>query len=174
MFTGFVEQERRRNRLEQRSQELGVRILRNVSGLTAMLVTDGSFAGGKLERARQLGTRILDPETYAMLLKHLQPAPAIGSGAKVTAAQTKATQAKARNSEPSGSASSPSEVRAWGIANGYAVGARGRLHSELVQAYKRAQLSSTTQARRDANGSLMTPIRDISVSLLRYRRTQRG
>jgi DNA polymerase-3 subunit epsilon len=35
---------------------------------------------------------------------------------------------------------SPGEIRAWGVENGYAVGVRGRLSSELVQAYELAML----------------------------------
>lgn len=138
VFTGFVERERQRTRLEQRSAELGVRVLGSVSGLTAMVVTDGSFAGGKLERAGELGTRIVDPETYALLLKHLQPR------AVATTETKQAMSTRADATEPSATAGSPStlspsEIRAWGAANGYAVGVRGRLSAELREAYERAQ-----------------------------------
>ena len=145
VFTGFVERERQRTRLEQRSVELGVRVLGSVSGLTAMVVTDGSFAGGKLERARELGTRIVDPETYVMLLKHLQPTATLRPETKhagPTAACT--SEGSSTAGEPSGS--SPGAIRAWGIANGYSVGVRGRLSMELVEAYKRAKLDSSARA----------------------------
>lgn len=137
VFTGFVQHERQRTRLEQRSQEVGVRVLGSVSGLTSMLVTDGSFAGGKLERARELGTRIVDPETYSVLLSHLQPAVAVvpmTSRAPLTGAVAKIEDAVT-------SGSSSSEIRAWGIANGYAVGVRGRLSAELKHAYEQARAS---------------------------------
>lgn len=41
-------------------------------GRSAMLVTDGSFSGTK--DARELGTRRVTPEQYAVLLRHVQPA----------------------------------------------------------------------------------------------------
>lgn len=43
-------------------------------GRSAMLVTDGSFSGTKDARARELGTRRVTPEQYAVLLRHVQPA----------------------------------------------------------------------------------------------------
>ena len=146
VFTGFVQHERQRTHLERRSQELGVRVLGSVSGLTAMLVTDGSFAGGKLERARELGTRIVTPETYAVLLKHLQPSRTMSPGTKLAAERTKATPAKATNSAPSGSVSSPSAIRAWGSANGYSVGVRGRLSTELRDAYELMRTNQSTRS----------------------------
>ncbi|KTR78697.1 hypothetical protein NS234_02500 [Microbacterium oxydans] len=137
VFTGFVERETQRTRLEQRSSELGVRVLGSVSGLTVMVVTDGSFAGGKLARAHELGTRVVDPETYAELLKHLQPAAiAIPQGKQAATAKAGATESRKATATPS--KSSPGEVRAWGAANGYAVGVRGRLSAELREAYEQA------------------------------------
>ncbi|WP_061017715.1 Lsr2 family DNA-binding protein [Microbacterium sp. CCH5-D1] len=117
-----------------------MRVVGSVSGLTTMLVTDGSFVGGKLERARELGTRVVDPETYSLLLKNLQPAPVPALPNSVPKATMRAGTGR------SAIAASPSEIRAWGIANGYMVGARGRLHKELVEAYERAELISATHA----------------------------
>lgn len=131
VFTGFDERPRERARLERRTQELGVRVLGTVSGLTAMLVTDDSFAGVKRARAEELGTRIVDPETYATLLQYLQPA-------KTVAAET----ARPAAASAAGAATSPGEIRAWGLANGHAVGVRGRLSSELVQAYEHAMAAT--------------------------------
>lgn len=142
VFTGFVERARERSRLEQRSQQLGVRVLGAVSGLTAMVVTDGSFAGGKLERASELGTRIVDPETYAVLLKHLQPAAALDLKTRHVA-RTPARPEEARSSANTPSESSPGEIRAWGIANGYTVGVRGRLSAELREAYERERSAAS-------------------------------
>ncbi|MFK4804305.1 exonuclease domain-containing protein [Microbacterium sp. ZW CA_36] len=141
VFTGFDGRERERARLEQRTQELGVRVIGAVSGLTAMLVSDGSFAGGKLARAQELGTRIIDPETYAMLLKHLQPAQAAAPKTRRAAAAT--TTAVAGSTPVTvQTTTSPGEIRAWGIENGYTVGVRGRLSTELVQAYELALLDA--------------------------------
>lgn len=148
VFTGFEGRERERARLEQRTQSLGVRVLGNVSGLTAMLVTDGSFAGGKLARAKELGTRIVSPETYAILLQHLQPA------ATTNAARQKATNAvprtvDVRTTVPAAALStSPGEIRAWGLANGHEVGVRGRLSTELIQAYALAVAGGQDPAGR--------------------------
>ncbi|PJI54141.1 hypothetical protein CTI14_19170 [Methylobacterium radiotolerans] len=81
--------------------------------------------------AHELGTRIVAPETYAALLKHLQPA--------LTAAPKVAPKAPAaQRNDPGVAAGSPAEIRAWGIANGYAVGVRGRLSAELKAAYEEA------------------------------------
>lgn len=141
VFTGFDGRERERTRLERRTQELGVRVLGGVSGLTALLVTDGSFAGGKLARAQELGTRVVDPETYAILLKHLQPARA--AAPKLRRATAARTTAAAETMPLSvRAATSPGEIRAWGIENGYTVGVRGRLSTELVQAYELAMLNA--------------------------------
>ncbi|MBT2496210.1 Lsr2 family protein [Microbacterium sp. ISL-59] len=145
VFTGFVEHERQRTRLEQRSQELGVRVLGTVSGLTAMLVTDGSFAGGKLERAQALGTRIVDPETYAVLVKHLQPATAAAPASRRVVPTATTTGVAISTSRPTATTASPGEIRAWGIANGYPVGVRGRLSTDLMEAHEKARLSPPAQ-----------------------------
>ncbi|MCT1365049.1 MULTISPECIES: exonuclease domain-containing protein [unclassified Microbacterium] len=136
VFTGFVERERERSRLEERSRTLGVRVLGTVSGLTAMVVTDGSFAGGKLERAHELGTRIIDPQTYSTLLKHLQPA--VAASPKATRPDPREEPAHAGITASASPTTSPGEIRAWGLANGYAVGVRGRLSAELVSAFERS------------------------------------
>src|SRR4051794_7134842 len=63
-----------RERLEQRADRLGVRVMSNVSSRTALLVTDGSFDGGKADDAATLGTRLVHPDEFAFLLDHLHPA----------------------------------------------------------------------------------------------------
>lgn len=141
VFTGFDGRERERARLERRTQELGVRVLGTVSGLTAMLVSDGSFAGGKLARAHELGTRIIDPETYAILVKHLQPAKvAVPKPRRAAPATTTAVTGSTPVTVQT--TTSPGEIRAWGIENGYTVGVRGRLPAELVHAYELALLDA--------------------------------
>lgn len=146
VFTGFVDRQRERTSLESRTRELGVRVLGAVSGLTAMIVTDGSFAGGKLERAEELGTRIVDPETYAILLKHLQPANVAAPKPRRAEAPASTTAVSSVTSASVVTTTSPGEIRAWGIANGYAVGVRGRLPSELVQAYELALTSGEKES----------------------------
>src|SRR3546814_10632785 len=134
-FTGCDERERKR--LETRARELGVRVMNNVSRLTAMLVTDGSFAGGKLADALALGTRIVTPAEFATLLQHLQPARATSKTPVRANAAPTAGAATAFASQVSTTAS-PSDIRAWGLENGYADGVRGRLSTELIQAYELA------------------------------------
>lgn len=74
VFTGC--EDRYRDRLEKRSEALGVRVLGAVSRQTAMLVSDGSFSGGKAADAAVLATRVVHPDQFVVLLKHLQPAMA--------------------------------------------------------------------------------------------------
>jgi DNA polymerase-3 subunit epsilon len=136
-FTGCDDRER--ERLESRAQQLGVRVMNNVSRLTAMLVTDGGFAGTKLASAQESNTRLVTPTDFATLLKHLQPSaqtPAKSPRAAPTSTATVAPTAAATTTFTA--TSSPSEIRAWGAANGYVVGVRGRLSAELVQAYELA------------------------------------
>jgi DNA polymerase-3 subunit epsilon len=133
-----------RERLEQRAEKLGVRVMNNVSSRTAMLVTDGSFAGGKADEAAGHGTRCVHPDEFATLLKHLQPAVK-----KAPASLPRPRTAPDRSAPPSASiaagavpaahvAISPAAVRAWARANGQEVGERGRLPAELTEAYRRA------------------------------------
>lgn len=46
----------------------------NVSRLTVAVVADGSFSGGKMQKAKYLGTAIVHPMTFETLLAHLRPA----------------------------------------------------------------------------------------------------
>ncbi|MBT0768182.1 Lsr2 family protein [Kineosporia sp. J2-2] len=62
-----------RETLESRSRRLGVRVVGTVSPKTALLVSDGSVEGVRVARALEIGTRIVKPEEYALLLDHLQP-----------------------------------------------------------------------------------------------------
>ncbi|WIB00333.1 histone-like nucleoid-structuring protein Lsr2 [Curtobacterium sp. MCBA15_012] len=130
-FTGCDETQRLR--LEQRAEELGVRVISSVSRLTVILVTDGSFSGGKFAKARELGTRHVHPDIFEVLLQHLQPAggqPVLATPlpTKVLTAVTPTTPA----------AASPSSIRAWAAASGYEVGVRGRLPKHVTDAYAAA------------------------------------
>jgi DNA polymerase-3 subunit epsilon len=139
-----------RTRLEQESEQVGVRIINAVSTKTAILVTDGTMDGTKAAKARELGTRTLHPDVYSVLLQHLQPALARGIKPVPTAAPPSAQRQATENPETAEAAHvaaavqtvlagpNPAEVRAWARANGYQVGARGRLHQDLSDAYLRA------------------------------------
>jgi DNA polymerase-3 subunit epsilon len=121
-FTGCDEGQR--ERLEKQAEQLGVRVMNNVSKLTVTLVTDGSFSGGKLAKATELGTRLVHPRDFEVLLQHLQPATR-------TEPKASARQAATATAAPTGTGShttaqpSPAVIRAWAIAHGYEVGVRG-------------------------------------------------
>jgi DNA polymerase-3 subunit epsilon len=140
-----------RERLEQRAEKLGVRVMNNVSSRTALLVTDGSFAGGKADEAAGRGTRCVHPDEFAILLKHLQPAekraPALLPRPRTAGEATGSSPAPAAAGIVLAryAASSPAAVRAWARANGHEVGERGRLPAELSEAYHRAH-DATGQA----------------------------
>lgn len=70
-FTGCEDMVR--DELELRAVRLGVRVMNNVSSRTALLVTDGSFSGGKAADAAALGTRCVHPDEFTILPDHLQP-----------------------------------------------------------------------------------------------------
>jgi DNA polymerase-3 subunit epsilon len=133
-----------RKELEQRAELLGVRIVNCVSSRTVLLVTDGSFSGGKTTDAAAHAIRCVHPEEFAILLRHLQPAvkkttaaiPRPHSEAPATAPPSSIETVLP---EASGNSVSPAVVRAWARANGYEVGDRGRLPFEVTNAYRRAQ-----------------------------------
>lgn len=130
-----------RARLEAQSEALRVRVVNGVSPKTAMLVTDGTFDGTKAAKARVLSTRVEPPDSYAVLLAHLQPAltrearavpkpqSAAPTGALATGVKTTASAAAA--------GPNPALVRAWARENGHEVGTRGRLHKDVIDAYLR-------------------------------------
>jgi len=140
-----------RDRLEKRSGELGVRVMGNVSRLTVLLVTDGSYVGVKREKAAECGTRVVEPAVYEHLLKHLQPSMSSTGGPRVplrshaaSAATNPAAETSLHEKENGQAFSQPSpgEVRTWALANGYAVGVRGRLSRDVLEAYADAQRAS--------------------------------
>ncbi|WP_406831685.1 exonuclease domain-containing protein [Pedococcus sp. KACC 23699] len=134
-FTGCDDAER--DLLEQAASQAGVRVLNNVSRRTALLVTDGSFQGGKAEAAAQLGTRLVTPQDFATMLRHIQPhqAPSTRDEPVHSAATQSPAPAKLA---PTDHRAAPGVVRTWAIANGYSVGARGRLSREIWEAHKAA------------------------------------
>lgn len=144
-FTGC--DEALRDQLERRAEALGVRVMNNVSTKTFLLVTDGTFSGGKAADADRVGCRVVHPDDFATLLQHLQPAIA-RERKKVLAAEHARTSEQAELDRPMlAERADPAVVRQWARDNGYAVGTRGRLHQDLYDAY----------ASRDADGPPPTP-----------------
>lgn len=139
VFTGCDETQRQR--LEERAESLGVRIVGGVSRQTSLLVTDGSFAGGKLAKAVELGTRQVHPDVFDEMLAHLQPAlPAPARVARPAAQRRMTDTSVAPDASAVGAPTTdvtPALVRTWAIARGMEVGDRGRLPRELLDAYRR-------------------------------------
>jgi DNA polymerase III subunit epsilon len=126
VFTGCDEMQRQR--LESRAEQLGVRVVGAVSRLTAILVTDGSFSGGKKAKAVELGIRTVHPDDFEQLLRFLQPSIRTASRpAAIAHSSAKTASAATPNSNQ--------EIRAWALANGHEVGVRGRLPKAVVDAF---------------------------------------
>ena len=145
VFTGCDDQ--MRDSLEKRSEALGVRVLGSVSAKTAMLVSDGTMAGTKLAKAHELGTRVVHPDTYEVLLRHLQPAqPRSDTVSSVTPPQaaepdaplTDLATAVESGANPAVARGNPAEIRRWARENGWIVSDRGRLSAPLLEAYTAA------------------------------------
>lgn len=142
-FTGC--DDRQRDRLERRAEQLGVRVINSVSKLTVMLITDDTFAGGKHQRAVELGTRRVHPDLFEVLIKHLQPAAIVQPAPSIVpaspAVRSPRTVAETAPAPATATAygASPSEVRAWAATNGYTVGVRGRLPREVLDAFTAAR-----------------------------------
>lgn len=134
-----------RTRLEADSERLGVRVIGGVSAKTAMLVTDGTFTGTKAAKAQELGTRTVDPQTYAVLLRHLQPARRRQVAPRSAAPRYDAPQQTSKMSQVASLTPAPPDnldpavVRAWARDHGFEVGVRGRLPSEVLDAFREAQ-----------------------------------
>lgn len=143
-FTGC--DDRQRARLEKRAEKLGVRVMGNVSRLTAMLITDGTMDGTKLAKAHEVGTRIVHPDTFETLLAHLQPALPTEAVRRSTAkpAPTRPKSSGSASTGPQTAPASPTVIRSWALANGYEVGVRGRIAADIVDAYRNAHSESVT------------------------------
>ncbi len=131
-----------REELEKRAERLGVRVMTNVSSRTAMLITDGSFSGGKAGNAELHGTRSVHPGEFAILLEHLQPAAKKTTAAvprpRTASAPASPERADARSLPAARLSASPAVVRAWARTNGWDIGERGRLPADVTDAYRRA------------------------------------
>ncbi len=121
-FTGCDEAQR--ERFEGAARAAGVRVTGAVSGKTAVLVSDGSMDGTKAAAARKYCTRVVHPEEFDLLLRHVQPAlESAPSGGR-----------RASSSPPLGEVDL-AEVRSWARAEGYEIGDRGRVRVDIIEAY---------------------------------------
>jgi len=114
-----------RTSLETQSKKVGVAISSSVSAKTKFLVTDGSYVGNKANDAAKFGTLIVTPDDYKLLLKYIQPALNIEQNKKTS----KSSQVGAEDLDPA-------EVRAWALAKGISVSPKGRIHSDVYEAFK--------------------------------------
>lgn len=146
VFTGC--EENQRERLELRAEELGVRVIGSVSRLTVMLVTDGSFAGGKAARALELGTRTVHPDEFAVLLRHLQQS---------SRGVTQPVAVDVVSMPKPAAAGSNQAIRSWALANGFEVGVRGRLPQAVIQAFGAHQAQSAAPNSDGPYASPRTP-----------------
>jgi DNA polymerase-3 subunit epsilon len=142
VFTGC--DDRQRSELEAKSEELGVRVISGVSAKTAFLVTDGTMDGTKAAKARQLGTVVVHPDQYTVLLTHLQPSSRPPPGARPplraeVGQPGPPTELAPHQDLPTAAATaSPAVVRQWAREHGWEVGVRGRLPKQLLDAYAAA------------------------------------
>lgn len=119
-----------RGALEERTQARGVIVTGGVSKRTALLVSDGTVDGTKSRKARALGTRVVTPDAFQAMLDHIQPA---------LMPSKPATRSKAPPVPPSTEGSvNLTLVRQWARDNGIAVGERGRISQDILDAYARA------------------------------------
>lgn len=83
----------------------------------------------------------MHPDEFAILLDHLQPAArtVTGSIPRPRAEASPLTARAEAGTVPAAHVSvSPAAVRAWARANGFAIGDRGRLPLEVLDAYRGA------------------------------------
>lgn len=125
VFTGCDPDERAK--LEFQSKKVGIAITGSVSAKTKYLVTDGSYSGNKVRDAEKFGTPKVNPDQYKILLKHIQPAGSTPLSKKDKERISSQTGAEGLD---------VSVVRNWAIENGYEIAPKGRLQSEIFDAYR--------------------------------------
>lgn len=131
-----------RDALERRAERAGLRVMSSVSGRTALVVSDGSVEGNKVADARRLGTRVVTPEVFAVLVDNVQPAEvAEARPVAVTSARVATTRDPRVPRAPRAALQGvlPSEVRRWARENGFEIGDRGRLPQDVLDAYVAAR-----------------------------------
>ena len=127
VFTGCDPEQR--TQLENDSKKVGVAISGKVSGKTSLLITDGSYDGNKARDARALGVRVVTPDEYELMLKYIQPAEV----------EKLKDEANATSSQSGAEGLDPSVVRAWAQKNGIEVSPKGRIHTDVYEAYKKRE-----------------------------------
>jgi len=127
VFTGCDPNQR--TQLENDSKKAGVAISGKVSGKTSLLVTDGTYDGNKARDARELGVRVVTPDEYELMLKYIQPADE----------EKSKDEGNLTSSQSGAEGLDPSVVRAWALKNGIEVSPKGRIHSEVYEAYKKRE-----------------------------------
>lgn len=127
-----------RTALTAKAEAAGLRVVSKVSSKTAVLVTDGAFFGGKAARAAELGTRVVTPEDFKVILRHIQHAPAPKTPTKARPAREVLPASETAAPVRAGSQVEPAAVRAWARENGFTVSDRGRLPATALTAYRRA------------------------------------
>jgi DNA polymerase-3 subunit epsilon len=127
VFTGCEPDQR--SQLEKDSKKVGVAISGKVSGKTSLLITDGSYDGNKARDARALGVRVVTPDEYELMLKYIQPAEEDKS--KIEENST--------SSQTGAEGLDPSVVRAWALKNGIEVSPKGRIHTDVYEAFKKRE-----------------------------------
>jgi DNA polymerase-3 subunit epsilon len=139
-----------RDALEARAARLGVRVIGSVSRRVALLVSDGTMDGTKAADARALGTRVVHPDELVVMLDHLQPAlpravkASVKTGAGPGSSEIPGKPLPSTDTvltEATPPSAPPGVIRAWAREQGYEVGERGRLHSDVIAAYLRAHSS---------------------------------
>ncbi|WP_204297189.1 exonuclease domain-containing protein [Actinoplanes campanulatus] len=134
----------RRERLEIAARAAGLRVMNNVSRVTAILVTpEAQPNSGKGEAARKHGTRIVRPGVFEQLVEHVQPAPPVLVVREATADGADVSASAAVLGPALGVPVPPAVVRAWARENGYVVGPRGRLPQEVQAAFLAANATTT-------------------------------
>ena len=127
VFTGCDPEQR--TQLENDSKKVGVAISGKVSGKTSLLITDGSYDGNKARDARALGVRVVTPDEYELMLRYIQPAEE----------EKLKDEANATSSQSGAEGLDPSVVRAWAQKNGIEVSPKGRIHTDVYEAYKKRE-----------------------------------
>lgn len=103
--------------LVELARRAGLRVAATVTRRTAALVTDGTFTGPRYAEALALGTRIVDPTTFGLLVGAISPT--VGSG-----------RAEATHPEVA-----PAVVRRWAAMGGFDVPPQGRLPRAAFDAF---------------------------------------
>lgn len=132
--------------LERAATDAGLRVTSTVTGKTAALITNDATTGtAKARAALALGTRIIEPATFATLLDHLQPptsaTPRRAQPETPPQPEPAVPRPKAATTptaaHPDPQQVPPALVRAWAREHGIPVSDRGRLPASVIERYRR-------------------------------------